>query len=243
MRSVWFSVACLSLACGGAATPAPQLASSQVTELLALPPGYEAGEGLEASCTPVSASAGIVEGALGDIDCSFDRLSRVLRARAGERGARFVVDKACRLSSDLAGRLECSATIVKATSDVGLDTPAPPLASRPAPSPAQVLDIDDPRPQDTQQIRVSFRRPAHARQVPWSPRAYDQVAETAQPPVVGGLLGTVSASCEGCSVESLRYALRVTAGRVGAGEISSVACLHEAAIVRCVATAIAPWSS
>jgi hypothetical protein len=74
-------------------------------------------------------------------------------------------------------------------------------------------------------------------------RAYDRVDETRYPSVGRRALGPLSARCDdGCSQGALRHALRVTAGRVGAGEVSQVSCFEDAGGSRCVATALEPWS-
>jgi hypothetical protein len=243
MRSAWFSLALSSLSCASVSVPGPRFPASEVAELVALPPGYVAGEGVRASCTVAARSGALEQEALGNVDCNFERLSRVLRARAGELSVPYLVGKECQGSAVAGGRLECSATLARRTSNVALSAKGPPSAARPAPSPAQVLDIDDPRPQDSEQIRVSFEPLVEGAQARFLPRAYDRVAETAWPAVGRRALGQVSARCESCGAESLRYALRVTAGYVGAGDVAAVKCFQEPAGLRCVATALVPWSS
>lgn len=227
----------MSLACGNVSAVGPKLAPSAVKELAALPPDYRAGPRLDASCAVARAGA-LDDEALGNVDCSLERLSRVLRARAGELSAPVLVDKACN-GEGSGARLECSATVARPT----LPDATAPSVSGPAPSPPQVLDIDDPRPQESQRIRVSFAPTKPASPQPWPARAYDRVAETAWPSVGRSVLGSVSARCDSCSASALRYALRVTAGRAGAGEVSSVKCFEEGSGLRCVAIALVPWSS
>jgi hypothetical protein len=242
MRLAWLSLALVSLACGSAGVVGPKLPPSEVAELGALPPGYEEGEGLRATCTVAAPVGAFDDETLGDVDCNFARLSRVLRARAGERSAGLLVGKMCEGSGVAGTRLSCAARLAWRAQGASAGKAArPPVA--PAPSPAQVLDIDDPRPQDSERIRVSFEPGAAAAKERWPARAYDRVAETAFPPVGRRVLGNVSARCESCRAESLRYALRVTAGRAGAGEVSSVKCFEQRPSVRCVATAFVPWSS
>lgn len=242
MRLAWLSLALTSLACASARGPGPKLASSEVTELGALPPGYREGAGLRASCTVAPRSGALDDEALGDVDCNFERLSRVLRARAGERSASLLVGKICEGSGAAGTLLSCAASPAwRVSPPPSADAKRSPPT--PAPSPAQVLDIDDPRPQESEQIRVSFEPVAGFVPERWPARAYDRVAETAWPPVGRRVVGSVEARCEACSAESLRYALRVTAGRVGAGEVSSVKCFDQHPGVSCVATAFVPWSS
>ena len=84
---------------------------------------------------------------------------------------------------------------------------------------------------------------ARARALRMAPRDYAAVEETQLPSVGRQQLGQISARCGGCDASTLRYALRVTAGHVGAGEVASVRCFQDGGELRCVATALAPWSS
>jgi len=239
MRSVLFLLS-LTAACSRAPTTPQPYAPSEVTELASLPDGYSAGPALTESCT-VAPHAAFEDEALSDVDCGYARLSRALRARAGEAGAPFIVGKRCRGSAGARPRLSCSATLARPTQSV-------PLAARPgsagaAPSAAQVSDLDEPRPQDAERIRVTFEAVDGAAALP--ARGYDRVEETTHASVGRRTLGQVSARCEdrACSWDSLRHALRVAAGRAGAGEVSGVACFEEGDDACCVATALVPWSS
>jgi hypothetical protein len=235
-------VALVSLACGGGQARSPsQLLASDVTEVASLPPGYEEGRKLSASCSGRRGFRAIEDEALPSVDCSSERLSRVLRAEAAAQHARFIVDKSCRVQGRERVRVSCSARLAVPRGEVGLSAP---LGShdRPAPSPARVQDLDEPRPQDAAEILVSFEPDADARAARLPTRAYDRVAETAQPAVGRRQLGQVSARCPSCEDSALHHALRVTAGRLGAGEVSAVRCFGEAGGKRCVATALEPWS-
>jgi hypothetical protein len=197
-----------------------------------------AGEHLRASCSKLT-RASFDDEPLGNVDCSFSRLSRVLRARAGELSASLVYGKRCRARGADRVRLECSATIARPSQRVALES-AERSDAGPAPSPEQVLDLDDPRPQDQDQIQVGFKPSAPSLRA--RARGYAAVDETSVPSVGRGTLGQVSARCDACETSQLRFALRATAGRVGAGEVSGVSCFQDAAGLRCVATALAPWS-
>jgi hypothetical protein len=212
-------------------------------ELAALPPGYTAGEGVSASCSKAPSAGGFDDEALGNVDCSFARLSRILRASAGELGALVIVDKHCHSRGGARIRLQCSATVARAGANVGLSSGPAQSASAPAPSAAQVLDIDDPRPQDQDRVRVAFVPIAPDTRAGFSPRGYAAVDEAHFPSVGRRQLGQISARCTGCDTALLRYALRVTAGHVGAGEVAAVKCFQDDGDLRCVATALAPWSS
>jgi hypothetical protein len=224
-------------ACGGAPVT-PTLRPSDVVEYATLPPGYTLGDRLSEGCTGAVGLRAIEDEALLDVDCSAERITRVLRARAAARGKRVLVERSCRSMGGDRFKVLCSAAIAEPSSHVALGAGGV-VESAPAPSPAQVLDLDEPRPQYSEEIRVSFLPQPAARR--WAARAYDRVAETAQPSVGRRGLGQVSASCRDCSDDELRHALRVAAGRMGAGEVAAVRCFQDDD-QRCVATALEPWS-
>jgi hypothetical protein len=182
----------------------------------------------------------LVDEPLGNLDCSVARLSRTLRARAGELSAKFIFGKECRSQR---GRLECRATLAVPNRNAPLDA-SPVAAAGPAPSAEEVLDLDEPRPQDEAGVRVAFEPAKGDANTRRAPRSYDNVAETSWPSVGRTVVGQVSARClNECDPNVLRHALRVTAGRVGAGEVSDVRCFTDAGSLRCIGTALSPWSS
>jgi hypothetical protein len=231
------SVLVFACACSRPVTPS-SLGASDVTEHASLPPGYELGERLTERCAGTTGLRSIDGESLLDVDCSPERLSRMLRARAAERGSRVLIGRDCRVSGRQRFSIECSGSLGEPSSSVALGA-GPPAQAAPAPTPAQVLDLDEPRPQDGGDIRVSFEPQAAARRL--APRAYDRVAETPRASVGRRDLGQVSARCADCDQGALRHALRVTAGRMGAGEVTSVRCFQDGD-QRCVATALEPWS-
>jgi hypothetical protein len=236
----------LALAAACSSTPAPKLATyqpSDVRELAAMPVGYSAGSTLRESCSRMPRGTAYDNVSLANVDCNEARLSRLLRARAGEEGRRFIVGKSCRSRGGARGRVECSATLAVPGPSVGLDPHGVAWDPGPAPSAAQVQDLDEPRPQDAGQIRVAFEPTQLGARAAFSPRAYDAVAETHWPSVGRAELGQVSARCESCDPLQLRHALRASAGHAGAGEVTSVKCFQDDGGLRCVATALAPWRS
>jgi hypothetical protein len=241
-----FALLTLALAAACSSTPAPKLATyqpSDVRELAAMPAGYSAGSTLRETCSRVPRGAAYENVSLANVDCNDARLSRLLRARAGDEGRRFIVGKSCRSRGGARGRLECSATLAVPGPSVGLDPHGVAWDPGPAPSAAQVQDLDEPRPQDAGQIRVAFKPTQLGARGAFSPRAYDAVAETHWPAVGRAELGQVSARCESCDALQLRHALRASAGHAGAGEVTSVKCFQDDGGLRCVATALAPWRS
>jgi len=245
--TAWFLMSLPS--CGVGHASAPLYGVSDVAEAPGTPAGYVSGESIAASCSRATMSALSSEVTLDEVDCSPARMTRVLRAKAGELSAPLIVEKRCHAAKQ---SVRCSARVARATASAPLvaprrpDAPAPaPLVAprrpdAPAPAPAEVLDLDEPRPQDGAEIQVSFV-PSHPLGA-FSPRDYDEVAETHLPAVGRRELGEASARCESCDPAALRFALRATAGRAGAGEISNVRCVVESRGQRCVAVALEPWS-
>lgn len=232
-----FPILLVACACARPVTPS-SLRSSDVTEHASVPPGYELGERLSEQCAGRRGLRSIQAETLVDVDCSPERLSRMLRARAAEQGSRVLIGRSCRVIGSARFKVECTGSLGERSSSVALG--ADPVAeAAPAPPPARVLDLDEPRPQDGSEIRVSFAPEQRARAL--LPRAYDRVAETARASVGRRDLGQVSARCDDCDEGALRHALRVTAGRMGAGEVTSVRCFRDGD-QRCVATALEPWS-
>jgi hypothetical protein len=231
----------LVVACSS--TPAPKLSTfrpSEVRELLSLPAGYVAGDTLREGCSPVPRTAELDDQTLASVDCNEARLSRVLRARAGDLSARFIVGKRCRASRQ---RIDCSAKLALPGPSVGFEPHGLARDPGPAPSAGEVQDLDEPRPQDAAHIQVGYAPTALGARGEYAARRYDAVAETHFPSVGRAELGRVSARCAGCDALTLRHALRVTAGRAGAGEVTAVKCFRDGDGQQCVATALAPWSS
>jgi hypothetical protein len=242
MRSVVPWLLLLSAACSGQPAVGPRgFQPSEVSELGALPAGFSVGATLQVSCASVGRSA-FEDEKLGNVDCSTARLSRLLRAQAGELSGRSIIGKRCHARGGARTQLSCSANVAYAGERVGLQ-PAASLDSGPAPAPEQVLDLDEPRPQDAAQIRVGFAPTEPSRGAGLVPRNYDRVAETRTASVGLSVMGQLSARCASCDPSALHHALRVTAGRVGAGEVTAVKCFQDDDSARCIATALVPWSS
>ncbi len=240
--SPWF----LLLVAACSSTPLPNLARfrpSDVGELASLPAGYSAGETLRVSCSRAPRAKAFKAETLASVDCNVARLSRVLRARAGELAAPFIVGKACHGRGGARGKVECSAKVAHPSSSIGLDASASARDLGPAPSAEMVVDLDEPRPQDDEQIHVAYAPTALGERTAFAPRSYDAVAETHWPSVGRRELGQISADCANCAPLQLRHALRVTAGHVGAGEVTAVKCFQDDSGLVCVATALTPWSS
>jgi hypothetical protein len=244
MRSVspWF----LLLVAACSSTPSPsvtRLRPGDVGELAALPAGYRVGESLRVSCSRAPRAIAFEAETLASVDCNVARLSRVLRARAGELSGPFIIGKACHARGGARGSVECSAKVAHPGSSVGFNPYAEARDPGPAPSAEQVLDLDEPRPQDDEQIHVAYAPTALGERGAFAPRSYAAVDETHLPSVGRRELGEISAECANCAALQLRHALRVTAGHVGAGEVTAVKCFQDDGALRCVATALTPWSS
>lgn len=237
------SLSLLSVACAGSPrAPAAPVRPSDVVELAAPAPGYALGKALSEGCQGEHGLRAIGDEALGNVDCSMERVTRALRARAAELHSPALVGKQCRSSGG--GKhysIRCSAHAVEREQRAPLEAAARATGepSSPAPSAGQVQDLDEPNPHESAAIRVSFAPSSSA--VARSPRRYDRVAETRDAAVGRKEVGQVSARCAGCDDWALHHALRVTAGRMGAGEIAAVRCFDDGDR-RCVATALEPWS-
>ncbi|HEY6079988.1 MAG TPA: hypothetical protein VIW29_14340 [Polyangiaceae bacterium] len=232
----------LAIGCASSqGAPPKPLPPSEVAELATAPAGYRLGERLSEKCSGRQGLREIDEESLAAVDCSLERVTRALRARAASLSSHAIVGKRCHVSGGERYSVRCSARILVSDADASPEALAmPALVERgPAPSPAQVLDLDEPDPSQSAAIRVSFAPSAGAKAR--APRRYDRVAETREPAVGRSPLGRVSARCQDCDELALRHALRVTAGRMGAGEVAAVRCLDEGEH-RCVATALEPWS-
>ncbi len=243
----WLAVL-LALGCGRAparssadATRSP----SAIGEAPALGPDQVSLGALRASCRSVRASELEAEQPLTNVDCSIERLTRRLKAEALAAGGDVIVARRCRVRGGSRLAVECSAGAAASAGLGGL----PAASELPAPSPDRVADLDEPDPLAADDILLRFlpssfvaSREDEARAPSAPPRAYDRVADLAQLPLVDAELGQLSARCEACDERSLRHALRVGAGRLGASEIAEARCFREQSGPRCVAIAGGPWS-
>lgn len=234
----------LTASCSSARGAAPHgLRASDVSEFSALPPGYTRGELLRAACVSAPRVGGFDDAPLPSVDCSYARLTRELRAEASALSHRSIVGKRCRARGRPRPRLECSASVARPGPNVPLQPAFGVSDPGPAPSAAQVHDLDEPRPEDAAQIRVAFAPVTPDETSSRAPRPYSRVAERPRPSVGLRELGQVSARCSTCKGAALRHALRLTAAYIGAGEIAAVRCVQDGVDARCFATALVPWSS
>jgi hypothetical protein len=146
-----------------------------------------------------------------------------LRERAAEIGAVLVVDGGCYSDGPASesGNIDIHCTGTAWRSDRALP------ASGPAPEPDVARRIDFGYSLDAWRVRLKFApeagaRPAHALRG-------DLVDDVARMPPGRVTLGTISARCEDCSLDTLRAGVRVAAGRLGASDVVGVRCFARAA--------------
>jgi hypothetical protein len=107
----------------------------------------------------------------------------------------------------------------------------PVIDQGPAVSPDVARRIDFGYSLDAWQVRLSFDPLAGAR--PDHALRGDLVDEVARMPAGRVALGTISAHCQGCSVDTLRAGVRVAAGRLGASDVVGVRCFSGTSTATC----------
>jgi len=247
-------VLCL-LSCAGRFDPAhfdgtrePQRAEPEsLRELAASTSELEPLGRVRASCSARSGFRRLDQEALSDVDCSTERLRRALRESAARAGGEALIDVACssqRSSSNDSELVSCSADVARyRTGELASLRPLSVLRAtpqgRPAPSPSDVLWIDEPDASLAFRIWVSFtpalaefKRPA---------RRGAEVRELPRLPLTDAALGELVASCDGeCEERALRYGVLVAAGRLGAPDVVAVRCFRSGSRQSCVGTLAAP---
>jgi hypothetical protein len=216
-------------------------AVSAVQDYPALPPGYRALAELELSCEGVNAAEAYEDRSLLEIDCSVARLTRLLRAEVAAHGGTALVGLRCEASGTKRPSVHCRASAA-APQQARPAPAAAPLRHGPAPPPEVVHDLDDPAPLESARVRLSAIKLSSAEKATMPARAHDAVGELAYLPPNRRAVAQLSARCDACAELSLRYALRVAAGRGGASELLSVRCFEDGSSRRCIATATRPWS-
>jgi hypothetical protein len=193
------------------------VAPDAVVEASVMPRGAQRLGRLSARCRAVSAAEAFSERSLVDVDCSEQRLRRLLREAASEHGGDVLAELHCQTDSSLS----CSAHLVRRAAQG---------EPRPLPGPAPRPDV---RGELGSQVLVSYE-PRFA----WAPRAArpeHAVREHAllSPPQVA--VGNLETHCEDCSELAARDALRIAAGRVGASHVLGVRCLPTGPGQHCIA--------
>ncbi|HEY4157068.1 MAG TPA: hypothetical protein VGM29_03185 [Polyangiaceae bacterium] len=193
-------------------------------EFAAQTAGFSSLGSVRASCSRHSGFRVLDGELLSDVDCSFRRLSWILRESAAAAGGEALV--AARCTESVRG-LECRASVARRELASGERSPlAAPLSrapAQPAPSPSDVDRIDEPDATLATRIRLDFS--PRVRDYAGPARASDSVREFATLPVWDVALGDLRARCQGaCEESALRHAVLVAAGRLGAPDVVDVHC-------------------
>lgn len=205
----------------------PVVDAEKVAIATVAPAGFVHLGELSSDCTLTQGRREIDDESLSDVDCSASRLRWALRERAAEVGAVLVVDRGCYSDGpggpDARVRITCTGTAWRAEHALP--------ASGPAPDPDVARRIDFGYSLDAWRVRLKFlpdrgARPEHALRG-------DLVEDVARMPPGRVVLGTISARCEECSLDTLRAGVRVAAGRLGASDVVGVRCVSLASGAGC----------
>jgi hypothetical protein len=215
----------------------PRLVKAEnVGTVEAIPPGYERIGRVAARCDRVEGYQSLDERPLADIDCSRARLLAALAESAAESGGALLVGVVCQ---DQRESRSCSAAVARPGETALSTRPLGSEGSRekaPAPSAAEVAQLDEPRVDASWHILLSFDprvktfdRPA---------REPVQVVRSGDLPPHHLPLGDLEARCEreSCDASELSWALRVTAARFGADSLAGVRCFRTEDEEACVGT-------
>lgn len=198
--------------------PAARIVSAEaVVEVSATPRDAERLGRLFVRCRPPATGDSFRDLSLLDVDCSEERLRRLLREAAAERGG----DVLSELSCEQRATLSCRATLARR------EQASPPGVKSPL--------VEDVRGELGADVWVSYESSGVSGQLP--PRAEHNVAEVSELSPAQLALGNLETRCEACSELSARDALRIAAGRLGAADVVGVRCVSQGAGQRCLAVA------
>jgi hypothetical protein len=243
VNSSWLLVGIAALAgCGPRAQPAVRYSgetaaqpnSAALKHADVLPLGYKGMGVASSSCRFTADRRQIDNELLSDVDCGEARLRQALARHAHRVGAEVVVQGRCyqtfvpgsrEVTLSCRGDLARMAEAHKALRPLGhAPHSVPDLA---AGTSGEVLD-------QAWQIVVDYEPLVEGRLE--ASRPGDAVREFGHLPVSHRALGKMTASCETtCEVSTVRQALRVAAGRLGADAISDVGCHVTSSGSSCVA--------
>jgi hypothetical protein len=191
-----------------------------------------------AECTLTKNRVGIDDEWLSDVDCSRSRLTWALREKAASVGGTALA--ALRCESDVVSErrvdIECEAEVARAAASRRQSDPNERATNPPGLAPELAERVIEPDASAAWRIRVRFDAVRASK--PRRPLRADLVHEHHILPVDRVLLGPITARCErGCSRESVRAAVRIAAGRIGATDVARTRCSPCAQGFRCVGTA------
>ncbi|HWA76388.1 MAG TPA: hypothetical protein VG937_28815 [Polyangiaceae bacterium] len=198
------------------------VSADAVIEVSATPRGAERLGRLFVRCRPVVPDESFSELSLLDVDCSEQRLRRLLREAASEHGG----DVLSELSCEQRASISCRATLARREQGS-----APSVKGRP---------IEDVRGELGAEVLVSFESSGLPGRR--SPRAPHNVREVSTLGPAQLPLGNLETRCEACSELSAREALRIAAGQLGAADVVAVRCVSQGTAQRCLGVATV-WES
>jgi len=226
----------------------PHTPAERLRSVAALPLGFESFGELKASCR-IAGLDGPVEAAwLSDVDCSERRLRGALRAKAAEVGAQLLIEERCG-STKATGRstapgIRCRARVARLDESSRAERPLDEPRTREEPL-GEIADADkaagydDPTGSQAWRIEIGYQPSPGA--APRAQRPAELVGELPSVPVSHVRLGLLTSRCaRECSVDAVRAALRVAAGRLGASDIAAIECVEHPPGITCVGTAAQP---
>jgi hypothetical protein len=209
-------------------TEAPSTEADAVRAVETWPVGYELLGRAAAHCRPVAVNPRWEGEWLSDVDCSAERLIRVLHERAAEVGGELLVNPYCgsRPVRPKSFDLVCRAEVGR-RADESFGVHRFVRAWRPANEAREAWLIRV----DFTPTGSEFARP---------PRPVSEVHELPDTPVSHVVLGELATSCgHGCSERGVYEGLRAAAARRGANAIAQPSCRARADGWLCTATATA----
>jgi hypothetical protein len=219
------------------------IATAEQVELLgAVPPEAVLLGVVGAECTLTQNRLGIDEEWLSDVDCSQGRLIWALREKAASVGGTVLVDRRC--ESDVVSEgegqrrvhLECEAQVARGKVKPRVRDPNEGAGNPPGLDHELSERVVDPDASAAWRILVNFR--ATSPVIKRSPLRGDLVHEHDLLPVDRVPLGRVVAHCEReCSLKSVRAAVRIAAGRIGATDVVRTRCTRWGEGWLCIGTA------
>jgi hypothetical protein len=213
-----------------------------------LPHGFESFGALSANCRAAVFDGSLDAVWLSDIDCSERRLLSALRAKAAEVGAELLIEERCG-AAKTAGRsaapgLRCRARVARADESSRAERPLDETRASEAPlseiaDADEAADYDDPTGSQAWRIQIGYEPSSSV--APRAQRPAELVGELPAVPVSHVPLGLLTSHCaRECSVDAVRAALRVAAGRLGASDVAEIECVEHPPGITCVGTAAQP---
>ncbi len=209
---------------------APVLTAASLPIVATMPVGYRTMGRMSAQCRPVAVTAPWHGEWLSDVDCSSERLTRVLRERAAAEGAELMAALRCssRPVRKTASDLHCRAELGRHADSH--------RRARPTSGASRSSSLLESDASEAWNIHVDFTPTGAESARP--PRATAEVQETPEMPANQLALGELVTRCEqACTERGAREGLRAAAARRGANAVSMPTCRAHDEGWLCVGTA------